>query len=117
MAGVVSRHTPYPYLRVRRRVHERDFDVLGFVDTGYDGGLVIPESEQIGLPESAAIIPIQLGDGTRMRIGEYVGTLVLEGRQLKVTVLFLGNEYLIGREVVDQLRLCFHRGEYLEVEL
>lgn len=86
------------------------------MDTGYDGGLIIPESEQVGLPESMTMIPVQLGDRTRIRIGEHVGTLALEGRQLEVTVLFLGNEYLIGREVVDQLHLYFHRGEYLEIE-
>ncbi|MBI3914336.1 MAG: hypothetical protein HY327_09160 [Chloroflexi bacterium] len=89
---------------------------MGYVDTGYDGGLVIPESERSGLPKPLTEIPVELGDGNRIYSAEYVGTLSLEGRQLDVTVLFLGNEYLIGREVVDQLRLCFHRGEFLEIE-
>ncbi|MBI3538613.1 MAG: hypothetical protein HY070_13785 [Chloroflexi bacterium] len=112
----MSKHSPYPYLRASCRVHGHEFDVLGFVDTGYDGGLVIPKSQRIGLPKSMSIIPIQLGDGTRTSAEEFVGTLVVEDMQLEVTVLFLGNEYLIGREVVDQFRLCFHRGEYLEIE-
>lgn len=112
----MSRYSPYPYLQVRCRVHDRDFNVSGYVDTGYDGGMVIPESERVGLPNPTREAIIQLGDGTHLYSAEYAGTLLLEGMRLKVTVLFLGNEYLIGREVVDQLHLCFHRGEYLEIE-
>ena len=112
----MSRHSPYPFLRVSCRIQGRDFDISGFVDTGYDGGLVIPESERVGFVEPMTLIPIRLGDGSQINAGEYIGTLTLEDRQLEVTVLFLGNEYLIGREVVDQLHLCFHHGEYLEIE-
>ena len=112
----MSKHFPYPYLRVVCRVQNREFNVEGYVDTGYDGGLVVPESEQTGLLRPLTEVPIELGDGTRIAAAEYLGILMLGDKQLEVTVLFLGNEYLIGREVVDQLRLCFHRGEYLEIE-
>jgi len=32
-------------------------------------------------------------------------------------VLFAGEEYLLGREVLDRMRVCFDRGKRLEVEL
>ena len=112
----MSKHFPYPYLRFSCRVQNRRFNAEAFVDTGYDGGLVIPESERIGMPSPLTAIPIELGDGRRIFAGVYAGTVMLEDERFQVTVLFLGNEYLIGREVVDQLRLCFHRGQYLEIE-
>src|SRR5574341_510125 len=97
MAKIMSKHSPYPYSQVRCRVHDRDFNVSGYVDTGCDGGLIIPALEQIGLPKP------------------YVGALWLEGKELEITVLFLGNEYLIGRSggsvafVLSPRRISRHR--------
>lgn len=109
-------HRPYPYLDVRCHVHGREFAAPAYVDTGFDGGLVIPESEQVGMPDSHAITLIELGDASYTVGAEYVGRVSVGNRQFKASVLFLGNEYLLGREVVDQMRLCFHHGEYLEIE-
>jgi predicted aspartyl protease len=116
MAESITQRFPYPYLQVRCHIHQREFNVEALVDTGYDGGWVIPEPEYIGLPKPTREALLELGDGTRRISAEYVGTIALADKKLQVSVLFLGNEYLIGREVVDQLRLCFHRGEYLEIE-
>ena len=74
----MSKHFPYPYLRVSCRVQNREFNAEGFVDTGYDGGLVIPESEGIGLSAAPVEISIELGDGSRIYAAEYIGTLSLE---------------------------------------
>ncbi len=112
----MSKHSHYPYLPFSCRVHDREFTGEGYVDTGYDGGLVIPESEGKGMPTALAIMPIELGDGKRIYVPHYVGTVSLEKKRFQATVYFLGNEYLIGRQIVDQLRLCFHHGEYLEIE-
>ncbi len=116
MATIVSKHFPYPYLQVRCRIHDREFDASGLVDTGFDGGLVIPVSQGRGMPEPPRQVIVRLGDGSLARTAEFVGTVSLGNKDMQVTVMFLGNEYLIGREIVDQLRLCFHHGQYLEVE-
>lgn len=34
-----------------------------------------------------------------------------------VSIICIGDEYLLGREVLDKLRICFHKGERLEVEV
>lgn len=112
----MSKHSPYPYLRVNCVIQRRVFDILGYVDTGYEGGVIIPEAEGFGLLDSAEQVPIQLADGTLHFEVQYHGVLSFDGLEIPVSVLFLGKEYLIGREVVDQLHLCFHRGEYLEIE-
>lgn len=116
MATVMSKHFPYPYLQVRCRIAAREFDASALVDTGFDGGLVIPVSRRRGLPEPPREVIVRLGDGSVSRTAEFVGTVLLGNRQMQVTVLFLGDEYLIGRQIVDQLRLCFHHGDYLEIE-
>ncbi len=97
MAETMSRHSPYPYLQVQCRIYDREFDASGLVDTGFDGGLVIPESERFGLPQPPRQVLVRLGDGSLARTGEFVGTVSLGKRQMKVTVMFLGEEYLIGR--------------------
>ncbi len=109
-------HRPYPYLAFRCRVSDRTFEELAYVDTGFSGGMVIPESERKGLSEPLAYIPIELGDASHTIGAEYVGNVLIGESEFQVTVLFLGGEYLIGREIIDQMRICFHHGQYLEIE-
>ena len=116
MATNMSKHFPYPYLQVRCRIHDRIFNASGLVDTGFDGGLVIPASQARGLPEPPRQVIVRLGDGSITRTAEFVGAISLGNKRMLVTVMFLGSEYLIGRQIVDQLRLCFHYGRYLEIE-
>ncbi len=116
MATNMSQHFPYPYLKVRCRIHDREFEASGLVDTGFDGGLVIPVSQGRGMPEPPRQVIVRLGDGSLARTAEFVGMVLLGNKQMQVTVMFLGNEYLVGRQIVDQLHLCFHYGEYLEIE-
>lgn len=70
-------HRPYPCLDVRCRIHDREFVSLAYVDTGFDGGLVIPEAERLGLPDPPRLALIELGDATRTLGAEYVGQVSL----------------------------------------
>ncbi|MCL0090589.1 hypothetical protein M1O13_01105 [Dehalococcoidia bacterium] len=69
---MVVSHT-YPYLKVRCQVRVVKVEELTYVDTGYDGGLVIPSQHlnELGSPDEHTII--ELGDGTRITAPEYYG--------------------------------------------
>jgi len=36
--------------------------------------------------------------------------------RFRANVLFAGEEYLLGREALDRMRVCFDRGKRLEIE-
>jgi predicted aspartyl protease len=90
------------------------------VDTGFDGGLIAPleEALRLGLPDE--VISVELGDGSSSLALAYRAVVTLEGLEgfrVIASILCLGTEYVLGREVIDKLRICFHHGERLEVEL
>ncbi len=107
----------YPYLNIRCRVGPYRFQDSAYVDTGFDGSLIIPEAEAKGLALPFHLVVVELGDGTPTLAHEHRGVVELGEANLRATILFLGDEYLLGREIVDRMRICFHRGERLEVEL
>jgi|Deesub1362B_J571_1020462.scaffolds.fasta_scaffold10007_2 predicted aspartyl protease len=107
----------YPYLPFRCQVGEWSFDDWAYVDTGFDGGLIVPESEapMLGIPLKPTLV--ELGDGSLILALEYEGLIRLGEAEMPVMVLCLGTEYVLGREVIDELRICFHHGQRVEVEL
>jgi len=105
----------YPYLPFRCQVKGLTFDAWAYVDTGFDGGLIVPESEapKLGIPLKLTLV--ELSDGSHLFAPEFEGAIQLGEVEMPILVLCLGNEYLLGREVLDKLRVCFHRGEQVEV--
>jgi len=107
----------YPYVSLRCQVGQWTFDAWAYADTGFDGGLIVPESEATKLGVPLKFTLVELGDGSRLLAPECEGSIQLGEAKMPILVLCLGNEYLLGREVLDRLRICFHRGERVEVEL
>jgi len=70
----------YPYLEVQFTVGTfRSPTILAYVDTGFDGYLIIPASqaELLGPPQFSA--PWELGDGLVVQAQEYRGEVQVSG--------------------------------------
>ena len=107
----------YPYLKVRCRVRHWGAEVWALVDTGFDGHLIIPRqiARQLGAPDSVAAWA--MADGRRVVTSGYRGIVELVGvGAFPSTVVALGDEYIIGRAVIDRLRVTFDHGQRLIVE-
>ena len=109
----------YPYVEIQFSVGAfRSPSTLAYVDTGFDGYLIIPATQAslLGPPQFSA--PWELGDGSIVEAQEYRGDLLVSG--LKITIpariTVLGEEYLVGRGVVDRLRMTFDHGQRLMLE-
>jgi predicted aspartyl protease len=109
----------YPYLEVEFTIGAfHSPTVLAYVDTGFDGYLIIPTAQiaLLGPPQFSA--PWELGDGSIVQAPEYRGDVHVSG--LAVTIparmTLLGEEYQVGRGVVDRLRMTFAHGQRLLVE-
>jgi predicted aspartyl protease len=106
----------YPYLDITCWVGAQKLQGSAYVDTGFDGCLIVPEAEAKKLMVPFHPTVVELGDGSLRLAHEHRGVIEIGQARFRATVLFLGNEYLLGREVVDRMRICFHWGERLEVE-
>jgi len=63
----------YPHLKVRYQVRSLTIEELTYVDTGFDGGLVVSvrRLSELGTPDDYPII--ELGDGSEIVAAEYSG--------------------------------------------
>jgi predicted aspartyl protease len=109
----------YPYVEVEFAVGAfRSPTVLAYVDTGFDGYLIIPitQTSLLGSPQFFA--PWELGDGSVVRAQEYRGDILISGLSMSIParITLLGEEYLLGRGVVDHLRMTFDHGQRLLLE-
>src|SRR6266436_4308071 len=98
----------YPYVEVEFAVGAfRSPIVLAYVDTGFDGYLIIPATQTslIGPPQFFA--PWELGDGSVVQAHEYRGDILIPGLGMSIParITLMGEEYLLGRGVVDHLRM------------
>jgi predicted aspartyl protease len=109
----------YPYVEIEFIVGTfRSPTILAYVDTGFDGYLIIPiaQASFLGPPHFSA--PWELGDGSVVHAQEYRGDILVSGLAVNIParITLLGEEYLVGRSVVDHLRITFDHGQRLMLE-
>jgi predicted aspartyl protease len=109
----------YPYVEIEFVVGAfRSSTILAYVDTGFDGYLIIPATQTslLGAPQFSA--PWELGDGSVVQAHEYRGDILVSGLTINIParITLLGEEYLVGRGVVDHLRMIFDHGQRLLLE-
>ena len=59
-----------------------------------------------------------LGDGSLIEAKEYFGAIEIPGlgTSLPARITSLGDEFLIGRGVIDRFRVIFNHGQRIEIE-
>jgi predicted aspartyl protease len=114
--------TRFPYLRVQVRVGtaryvDQEIDLEALVDTGFDGGVVVPARLIDPSIRPDTHLSWTLADGSHMRTPAYVATVRVGTLPAVMTVVIaLGDEPLVGREVTDRFRVTFDHGREIIVE-
>ena len=114
---LISSDYPYVQVQITIRTYRSVFRAL--VDTGFDGHVILPESlgEQLGKPDYLS--KSWLADSTERDTPEYQGGVEIVG--LNITFLgrmtLLGNECLIGQEIIKRLKVTFDHGNQMILEL
>lgn len=111
--------TDYPFLRVRVGIRGRRAEALALIDTGFEGAAVAPEDwadETLSDPEGFA--PLQMADGSVSYAPLYVGSVEVMGLAPidDIPITILGNEYMLGRDVIDLYAVTFDHGKRVVVE-
>jgi predicted aspartyl protease len=112
--------TDYPFLRLHFDVRGRlSAEAPALLDTGFTGDLALPTrllSGNIGLPDTR--VGWELGDGSIASAPIYLGTIELIGLPpFTAAVTFIGDEYILGRGVLDRFSVTFDHGQRVVLEL
>ena len=106
--------TVYPFLQVRVEIRGWQDEVLALLDTGFDGDLSIPSSVLnliLGSPDTSD--NWQLADDSVVEAPVYLGTVEIIGLTPidEASITVLGEEYLLGRGILDMFEVTFDHGE------
>lgn len=122
MISSSARSTRFPYLSVHVRIGnlqypDFEFDVDALVDTGFDGGLIVPQ----GLLPSRVYSPgeqwCEFADGNRILVPFYRGFLTIGSLQpVGAIVMVLPHQALLGRAVTNHFKLTFWYGRQVVLE-
>ena len=102
----------YPFLPIGFSVRNIREDVPAFVDTGFNGSLVLPEVylPRLGLPDLAG--NWALADGSTIEAPEFRGTVRIVGLEniVQAQITCFGTEVIVGRAVLDRFAITFDHG-------
>ena len=106
--------TLYPFLQIRIEVRDWGDEALALLDTGFEGALTIPASMMqyaMGAPDTSA--NWELADASVVEAPVYFGAVEIIGLASipDVAITALGNEYILGREILDLFEVTFDHGE------
>lgn len=101
----------YPFVEFTVAVGTWETGDEAYPDTAFRGGLAIPLGVGREILAEADITRIRLADGTVLSVPSWSGTLDLSGRRFGVEVVAVGTGYLLGRDVLDRLEICFEFGK------
>jgi predicted aspartyl protease len=101
---------PYPWIEFSLSIGTWDVADLAYPDTGFDGGLLIPTGSGREVLASPDWVPMRLADGETVQVRSWGGIVEIAGRRFPVEVAAMGTRYLLGREVLDQMEVCFEFG-------
>lgn len=111
----MSEALPYPYLDIGIVVGTWQTTAHVYPDTGFEGGLMIPA----GVGREVLASP---SDAQFMLPGRYVveaplwtGRVSIGNMEFDADIVAYGDRFLLGRDVLDQLEICFSYGRDVRV--
>jgi hypothetical protein len=101
----------YPALEIGLCIGTWDVVDWALPDTGYDGGAVIPVGAGREVLAEPYVRDLRLADRSTIEVPAWRGTIDLEGHTFDAEIVAVGDRYLIGRDIRDQLEICFEFGQ------
>lgn len=106
----MSELPPYPLIEFGLTIGTWDLWDVAYPDTGCETGIAIPVGAGKEVLAPPVSITMQFADRRIERVPSWRGTVELDGHRFRVEVIAVGSTYLIGREVLDELEICFEFG-------
>lgn len=107
----MSEAIEYPLIEIALTIGTWDVVDFAWPDTGFEGGVAIPTGAGREVLAEPGVKRIRLADGSMRSVPTWDGTVEIEGRTFDAEVIALGDRYLVGLEVLNQLDICFEFGQ------
>lgn len=107
----------YPYTEFIVTIGTWTLVEEAYLDTGFEGGLLLPaylEDEILASPDRTKF---EIADGAMVMLPAWTGYIELSTCQFSVEVAAMGSRFLLGREILDKLTVCFERGKRVTIQL
>jgi len=102
---------PYPLVEVAVTIGAETFLGEALPDTGFDGSVIVPISLASEIDLVPDLVTIRMADGHRVAVDAWEGELALADRSFAVQVRAFGDQFILGRDLLDQLEICFCYGQ------
>jgi predicted aspartyl protease len=113
----------FPYLLIHVRIRQpsssadQAVDLEALVDTGFDGGVVLPTDVIDPSLTPVRHLPWSLADDTEILAPAFFGLVTIGAFPPVPTVVIpLGDEAMVGRHVTNNFRVVFDHGTEVIVE-
>lgn len=106
---------PFPYLEFTISIGTWDWGSEGYVDSGFEGAISIPAALEHEIDAEPDYTPLRLADGALRMVPTWSGAIWLGDHRFPVEIVGIGRRCLIGREVLDQLEVCFKFGREVTI--
>jgi predicted aspartyl protease len=107
----------YPETEVILIVGTMELTIEAWLDTGFEGGVTIPASMRDDILADAVNTRVRLADRHVVRVPTWVGAVEIAGHSFPCEIVALGNQVLLGLEVLNQMDVVFARGKRLRFNL
>ena len=107
--------TLYPWVEFAVSIGTWTYADVAYVDTGYEGGLLIPVAVSRDILADGDRGRLQVGDDAIVPATTWTGVLELNGATFSCDISALGSRFLLGREVIDKLEVCLEFGERIRI--
>ncbi len=109
----------YPYIQIRFGVQDHSDQDDALIDTGFTGHLAIPECWQARLGTPDGYSQWNLADGSIFHAPVYLGRVEIVGLSPipAATIVVVGDEYILGRRVLDRYEITLDHGQRVIVKL
>lgn len=107
----------FPYLPIKIVVNENTYKVEALLDTGFDGNIILPPNLFFNGKLPKRFVDCKLADNSIIEVPIYVGFVELGDKKLNnITVLIMGDEPIIGREVIKHFKITLDHGRKILLE-
>lgn len=106
----------FPYLPIKVST-KKDFELEALLDTGYDGGVILPPKLISNGEVSGWLVDCKLANDLIIEAPAYIGSVRIGNKKLNnITVLIMGDEPIVGLEIMKYFKVIFDHGRKVIVE-
>ncbi|MBI3103458.1 hypothetical protein HYZ05_00800 [Candidatus Daviesbacteria bacterium] len=107
----------FPYIPVKITVSENSYGLEALIDTGFNGQVILPPSLMTNGQLPKRFVTCKLADNSMVEMSANRGSIKLGGKKFKdVLVIIMGDEPVIGREVIKHFKIILDHGRKIILE-